>query len=110
LSLRTGQFKNAVPPLTKLLSVQTNNAQIELLLAMACLGSDDVDNALKHYQSLQKQFNDQPEIISGLAEISWRKKDTNAALQYYEQIVTNTAPDSPAYKLIHERINSLKAQ
>src|SRR4029079_16049900 len=81
-NLQLGQFKEAVPPLTKLYESQTNNSQIQLLLGMACLGSDDVDTALKHYEILQRQFPEQPEINSGLAEIYWRKKVTNTSLKY----------------------------
>jgi tetratricopeptide (TPR) repeat protein len=107
-SIQTSQFADAVPPLERVLAMQTNNAQVELLLAAAYLGSDKTNLAEQHYRALERNFPDQLGVITGLAEISWRKKDTNTAIHYYQMLLTNPPPNAELIKLINDRLESLK--
>jgi uncharacterized ferritin-like protein (DUF455 family) len=43
-----------------------------------------------------------------LGVIAWRQHDTNAALQFYQQYLSNGIPESAQYRLASERIKQLK--
>jgi hypothetical protein len=48
-------------------------------------------------------------VNSGLGEIAWRRKDTNAAVHYYELCLKNLPVESKQAQFFADRINSLKA-
>src|SRR6185436_9522113 len=96
--------------LNRAFAAQTNNPNVELLLAMACLGNNENDAAREHYLNLQKIFPSQPQIDSGLAEVAWRQNDTNTALHYYGILLTNVPAGSDSAKEIEERVKALRGE
>jgi tetratricopeptide (TPR) repeat protein len=108
LSIDSRNFKDAIPPLTHALSLQSNNYSARLYRAIAYLNSDQLDEAQQDFQSLHDAFPKSNEANGGLGEIAWRRKDTNAAIQYYRACLTNTPPGSPQAKFIGDRLDGLQ--
>ena len=77
--LQLGAYQQAIPPLTRVLDLETNNHAARLNLAIANLRCDKLAAAQHHYEVLQKAFPTAPQVYYGLAEIAWRKRDTNTA-------------------------------
>jgi len=53
-----------------------------------------LEPAQRDYEILQKVFPTAFQIYYGLAEIAWQKKDTNAAIRYYELYFSQAGADS----------------
>jgi tetratricopeptide (TPR) repeat protein len=107
--LRLNAFKAAVPPLSRVVAMGTNNPpdifySALLNRAIANLRSDDLEAAQKDYGELQKGFPTAFQVSYGLGEIAYRKKDTNAALRNYQRYLSK-APTN-----LVEEINSVKAR
>jgi Flp pilus assembly protein TadD len=109
LCLQLNAFADAIPPLSQVLAVQTNNYQAMFNRAIACLQSGNLDAAQADYQTLHKVFPTACRFHYGLGEIAYRKNDTNAAISYYQLYLSNSIPGSEEGKLISARLAALKA-
>jgi Flp pilus assembly protein TadD len=107
-NLQAGNFSNAIPPLNRVLSLQSTNYGVQLYRAVAYLKSEKLDEAQKDYEQLQKVFPNSNDVNSGLGEIAWLRKDTNSAVRYYELCLKNVPAGSDQAKFFSDRINSLK--
>src|SRR5205814_2759424 len=103
-SLQLNAFKQAIPPLTRVLTLQSNNYPAMLNRAIAYLRSDRLDAAKQDYEVLQKALPTQYQIYYGLGEIAYRKKETNAAVRSYQLYLTNSPPDTEEAKFIKARL------
>jgi tetratricopeptide (TPR) repeat protein len=92
LCIQINDFKEAIQPLTRAMALQTNNYQAQFSRAIAYLRNDQLDAAQKDYQYLQGVFPKKYQVYYGLGEIAYRRKDTNAAIRYYESYLTNAVP------------------
>jgi hypothetical protein len=45
--------------------------------------------------------------LFGLGAIAWRKHETNAAVNYYEQYLSNAIPGSTQFKIASQRLQEL---
>ncbi|HWT78515.1 MAG TPA: tetratricopeptide repeat protein, partial [Candidatus Methylomirabilis sp.] len=84
VSVLTGDFSNAIPLLTRSLSL-TNLYMARLNRATAYLRTGRLDEAEADYQEILQAFPAVYRAYSGLGEIASQKRDTNAAIRYYEQ-------------------------
>lgn len=109
LQSRFGNFGQAVPALTQIISLQPTNALARLYRARDYLETGQLDEAQLDYQILEKVNPRALPVCYGLGEIASRKKDTNTAVHYYELCLTNLAPDSRDAKLVASRIKGLQA-
>jgi tetratricopeptide (TPR) repeat protein len=107
IHIQLGDFTNAIPPLTKVLNVETNNTSARFDRAVAYLGCNQLDEAQKDYEILDKQFPRTFQFYYGLGEIAWRRKDTNTAAKYYDLYLANAPANTDEAKLIRERFQSL---
>jgi Flp pilus assembly protein TadD len=108
LHMQTGDFQKAIPVLSHVLSLETNNYTAQFNRAIAYLQFDKLAEAQQDYEALQHVYPNSFRVYYGLGEIAWRRKDTNAAIRYYELYLTNSAPESEEGKMISERLLSLK--
>jgi tetratricopeptide (TPR) repeat protein len=108
-NIQAGKPAAAVEPLSLAISLQSTNYGARLYRAVAYLGSDQLEASQNDYESLKKIFPDSNEVNSGLGEIAWRQKDTNAAIHYYELCLKNLPVDSKQAQFFADRINSLRA-
>jgi Flp pilus assembly protein TadD len=107
LQLQVSNYPAAVVPLTRVLSVETNNTVARFNRAIAYLCDNQLDRAQHDYQILEKFFPGSFKIYFGLGEIAWRRNDTNEAIRYYRLYLTNAVPEAEETKLIAQRLHSL---
>jgi tetratricopeptide (TPR) repeat protein len=112
--LQLNRFAEAIEPLTRLLSMETNNFSkahylAQFMRAKAYLGQDQLSEAKQDYQVLSKALPKEFPVYFDLGEIAYREKDTNAAVQYYELYRAN-APTNYVddLKLVATRLEELK--
>jgi tetratricopeptide (TPR) repeat protein len=103
-----GKFEQAIAPLTRALMVDTNNPYALLDRGIANLRIDDLDAAQEDYERLQKVLPTNPRVNYGLQEIAYRRKDTNAAIQYCQLYLASAQTNSAEAKKIAERLKELK--
>jgi tetratricopeptide (TPR) repeat protein len=114
LAIQAGDYQTAIPALTTALSIETNNTSAnntsaKFNRAIAYLGNGQLDEAQQDYEALEKIAPNAFPVYYGLGEIAWRKKDTNAAIHYYDLYVANDARASAdEVKTVSERLQSLR--
>jgi tetratricopeptide (TPR) repeat protein len=106
--MQVGAYDQAISPLTKVLTMDTNNNSALLNRAIAYLRGDKLEAAQRDYEVLQKAFPTAFQIYYGLGEIAWRKKDTNAAIQNYQLYLANARTNTTEAKLVIARLNELR--
>lgn len=107
LAMRLGRNDEAISSLTRAVDVKTNNYLARWDRAICYLRADKLDAAEKDYHALQVVFTNSIPIYYGLAEIAWRRKDTNAAIHYYQQYLTNAPAGSQEAKFVSDRLQQL---
>lgn len=108
LQIRNKDFDAAIPPLSKAVSLQPTNSAALYCRAEAYLQGGKLDEAQHDFETLQKLNPNAYAIYHGLAEVAYQKKDTNAAIHFYQQELANVAPTSPEAKFVNDRLKSLK--
>jgi len=105
--IQLNRFDEAIPPLTKALSLETNNYTALLNRAISYFRGEKFEEAQRDYEALQKLFPTAFQVYYGLAEISYRKKDTNAAIRNYQLYLTNSPPNNEEAKFVIARLQEL---
>jgi tetratricopeptide (TPR) repeat protein len=108
ICMQIGAYDQAIPPLTKVLAMDTTNSSARLNRAIAYLRGDKLEAAQRDYEVLQKAFPSAFQIYYGLGEVAWRKKDTNAAIQNYQLYLANAHTNTAEARLVSARLNELQ--
>jgi tetratricopeptide (TPR) repeat protein len=108
ITIQLKDFSGAIPPLSRAISLQPTNSPALYCRAMAYLQIEKLDESQRDYETLQKLNPKAYAVYHALAEIASRKKDTNAAIRYYQLDLTNVPPDSAEAKFAADRLKSLK--
>ncbi|HLX72239.1 MAG TPA: tetratricopeptide repeat protein [Verrucomicrobiae bacterium] len=99
----------AVVPLTHALSLQPTNSDVRLLRGAAYMGSGRLEEAKLDYQTLQKADPTKDVSVNyALGEIALRERDTNTAIRCFALSLEKMPTNSPAAKMLTDRIKSLK--
>jgi len=106
--IQGGAVEEALPALTQVLAVETNNHSALLNRAIAYLRANKLEESKTDYERLQKVFPSASQISYGLAEIAWRKRDTNAAIRNYELYLANAPTNTVEAKSVLARLKELK--
>jgi len=116
--LQLRDFREAIPPLTEVVNMETNGiAQVQihynalLYRAYAYLKDERWDAAQRDYETLQKAFptgSDACKIYAGLAETALGKKDTNAAFRSWHLCLANMPTNAPEAATVQARLEELK--
>jgi len=115
--LQLGDLDHSIGELTQVLSSEPTNCLALMDRAIAYLNAGKLDEAKDDYDKLEKLSLDfkQPQqenmkrfVYYGLGEISFSKKDTNAAMQYYQLYLKNAEPNSQETHFVENRLKSLK--
>ena len=107
LCVLTGDFSNAIPPLTLSLSL-TNTYAARLNRAIAYLRTGRLDAAETDYRELLSAFPTAYRAYYGLGEIALQKRDTNAAIRYCEQYLSKAGADTEEAKTVAARLKSFQ--
>ena len=110
LQIQITNYTEAIAVFTHVLTLETNNYAAILNRAFASVKSERYADALRDYESLRKLFPNSLEVNSGLAEIAFRKNDTNTALYFYGLCVSNSNPNPDQLDFFNLRIKSLKGE
>jgi tetratricopeptide (TPR) repeat protein len=85
---QAGQISNAIPVLTHLLSL-TNSYAVRIYRAQAYQRTSQWEAAVADYREALRAFPSSYDPYYGLAEVAFRRGNTNAANQFYQQGVSN---------------------
>jgi tetratricopeptide (TPR) repeat protein len=111
--IQAGQFKEAIPPLTRAISVVTNDAELldSALFnrAIANLQAGNVDAAAADYRELLPRYESAPQIHYGLAQIAFQQMDTNAAILNAERYLQLAPTNTDEARDLQRRLAELKA-
>ncbi len=106
--LQLNACEQAIPPLTRVVELQSTNYPARLNRAIAYLRCGQLEASEKDYEALQKSVPTAYPIYYGLQEIAYRKKDTNATIHYCELYLSNGPPNPEEIKFISTRLAELK--
>jgi tetratricopeptide (TPR) repeat protein len=107
LCVLTGDFPNAITPLTLALSL-TNTYAARLNRALAYLRTGRLDAAEADYRELLNGFPTAYRAYYGLGEIALQRRDTNTAIQYCEQYLSKAGAGTEEAKAVAARLKSLQ--
>ena len=111
--LQMGGFDQAIASLTRAIEVDTNTTPAlrtyaQANRAVAYLRKNDLDDALRDYETLKRSHPGAYEVYYGLQEIAYRKKRFEDAARYC-QLYLNYAPtNTDDAKLISARLKELR--
>lgn len=108
LCINASAFDEAIRILDHLLTMQPTNYPAMLNRAIAYLRSDRLDEAKREYETLQQAVPKAYPVYFGLAEIAYRRKDTNAAIQQYEAYLNHAVTNSAEAQFVEKRLKELK--
>lgn len=103
-------FGEAINTMTRLLTLTTNNPNALLNRAIAYLQNNQLEPAQQDYDTLLRDFPPARQVFYGLGEISYRRKDTNAAVRHYESYRSNSVPNSAEAKFVEDRLRELRGE
>jgi tetratricopeptide (TPR) repeat protein len=111
--LHVDAYDSAIPPLTRVLTLDTNSVSelhrtALLNRAIAHLRLSQWDAAKRDYEKLQKVQPSDFRIFYGLGEIAYRTGDTNSALRNYYLYLTNAPKGSLEATNVADRVKELK--
>ena len=105
--LKLGHFNAASAALSKALVLTPSDKAALLYRAIAYLGGGQLDASREDYEQLLKTANNPKPALFGLGAIAWRKHETNAAVDYYQQYLSNAVPGSTQFKIATQRLKEL---
>jgi hypothetical protein len=111
--LHVAAYDNAIPPLTRVLILDTNSlSEVHrtalLNRAIAHFRLSHWDDSKRDYEALQKSQPSDTRIFYGLGEIAYRTHDTNSALRNYNLYLANAAKGSAEAKHVADCVKELK--
>ena len=108
VQLQLSRPDDAIVTLTKALSLAPSDAEARLLRAVSYLRAGQLDPAWDDYQELLKTGENSRNALFGLGTVAWRKHDTNSAVEFYQQFLSNAIPRSRQSRIALDRLQQLK--
>jgi len=104
------KYELAIPPLNRLLALQTNHYAAQLNRAIAYLKVGNLNASREDYEDVARVAPKAYQVYYGLGEIAYRQKDTAAAIKNYQLYLTNAPPQNPdEVKFVSDRLKELKS-
>jgi tetratricopeptide (TPR) repeat protein len=108
--LHSAKFDSAVATLSRVLSLEPSNAEARLHRAIALFSAGKLDAARADYQELLKREAYAQSARFGLAAIARRRQDTNAAIEFYQQFLSNSVPGTRIYRAAVQQLGRLEGR
>ena len=108
--MRLQAYDDAITAFTRVLEFQTNNTDARFNRALANLKSDRLDAARSDYRRLQQTFTNSFPVAYGLAEIAWRKHETNEAIRNYKIYLANANTNTAEATNVILRLRELEGR
>ncbi len=106
--LQLARFDAAAATLTRVLARDRSNAEARLHRAVALFAAGQLEAARDDYQELLNRGPYAQNARFGLGAIARRQQDTNAAIDLYQEYLSNSVPGSPGYRAAAQRLKQLK--
>jgi len=112
--LQLNAFPQAVAVLTRVVEAETNDTSKVRYLALflrgkAYLNLDQLDNAQRDYETLERALPTEYPVNYGLGEIAYRRKDTKVAVEQYRRYLANAPTNlTEDIKFVSQRLKQLK--
>lgn len=103
------QYDNAIVPLSKLLTTETNNYAARLNRAIAYYKINNLDAAKADYTVITKVSPKAYQVYYGLGEIAYQQKDKAGAIKNYELYLSNAPTNTTESASVAERLKELKS-
>jgi len=107
LEIQITNYNDAIPALTKAISLSPTNTTAIFCRAVSYFESGKLDEAQSDYELLKKINPAGYPAYHGLAEIALKKKDTNTAILNFKLDLTNAPPNSPEAAYAAEHLKKL---
>ena len=104
----TARYREAIPPLTEVLTLQSSNHIARLYRARARWNLNDLEAARQDYEGVVQANPGAYLAYFGLADIAYRKKDIPATVRNCELYLGCAPPGVPETRVIEERLKELK--
>jgi tetratricopeptide (TPR) repeat protein len=105
--LQLGRYEAAIATLSSALTLAPTDENARLSRAVARLAADQLDAAREDYQQLLNSKTCSANALFGLGTIAWRKHETNTAIGFYQQYLTNAIPRSSQASVAGQRLKEL---
>lgn len=109
-NLQLGRYQPAITALTRVLDIATNDPTARFNRALAYLQSDQFDLARADYRQLQSAYTNSYQVAFGLAEVAWRQRNTNEAIQNYQIYLAHAPTNTAEFKTVHERLTQWRGK
>ena len=106
--LRGGDYSNAIPVLTQVLSL-TNVYAARFYRAMAYRQTEQLDAAEADYRELLQRFPDSYQPYLGLGELALERGNTNAAREQFQRYLSRAPTNQVEYQQVAARLKALNA-
>jgi len=106
--LELGQYQSAVSTLTAVLNHAPRNEYARLYRAIAYLGLRQFEAARSDYQELLNTSANPRNALFGLGTVAWSQAETNLAIKYYQQYISNQVSQTRQDILAAERLAQLR--
>ena len=106
--IRLKDYDQAIAALTRLLSLQADNATARFNRAVAYLNSGHLEKARADYEELNRTYTNSFRIDYGLGEIAWRQHRTNDAIKYYKLYLANAHTNTAEATNVAQRLRQLQ--
>lgn len=114
LAVQLGRYDEAVPALTRALTVQTNDVEwtrtIRYNRALAQLRTGDYQAARQDYETLLKQNVTTAPVHYGIAEAALNQNDTNTAIRHLQAYLDAAPADSEEAQEVQQKLRELRGQ
>jgi tetratricopeptide (TPR) repeat protein len=108
--LQLSRYDAAIITLTTALTLAPRNDEVRLYRAVAYLGAEQFGAARADYQELLKTPAHHGNALFGLGTIAWQQQETNVAIGYYQQYLSNSVPGSSQYAVAVGRLEALQSK
>jgi len=108
IDIQLTNYNDAIPALTRAISLQPTNTTALFCRAVSYFESGKLDESQRDYEALQKLNPKAYPPYHGLAEIALRKKDTNAAIRFFQLDLTNAPANSGEVQYARDHLKELK--
>ena len=108
VQLKLSRYDAAISTLSRALSLVPSDQEARLYRAAAYFAAGRLEEAGGDYEELLKTAHNPHNALFGLGAIAWRQRDTNAAIGFYQQYLSNAVPDSPQFAVVAQRLQQLK--
>lgn len=108
--LQLEKFDDAEQTLSRALELDQENGVVRLNRAIVRLRAKRYDQAAQDYELLQQQFPKAYQVWYGLGEIAFAKKDFATAESHFTECMKFTAPGTPDYLQVSNRLATLRAE